>query len=159
MTLFLKQCWKLIFLPSTVSQLGTAKASKPIFSTKRNLFFFYKSMRNSDLKIVAFRKWALQLSRKIGMINAAARNLVNPVCTFGPERVQMPADLFKSVQMSQDLLGVCSDVNFLHHQHGECRNLQGEVDNRQQRSFTCFLSRKLQHCDADRILLPYHDLT
>ena len=54
-------------------------------------------MRNSDLKIVAFRKWALQLSRKIGMINAAARNLVNPVCTCGPERVQMPADLFKSV--------------------------------------------------------------
>ena len=27
---------------------------------------------------------------QIGMINAAARNLVNPVCTFGPERVQMP---------------------------------------------------------------------
>ena len=24
------------------------------------------------------------------MINAAARNIVNPVCTFGPERVQMP---------------------------------------------------------------------
>ena len=24
------------------------------------------------------------------MINAAARDLVNPVCTFGPERVQMP---------------------------------------------------------------------
>ena len=47
-------------------------------------------MRNAALKIIAFRKCALQLSRKIGMINAAARNLVNPVCTFGPKRVQMP---------------------------------------------------------------------
>ena len=54
------------------------------------------------------------------------------------------ADPFKSVWISQDLLGVCSDVNFLHHQHEEWRNLQGEVDNRQQRSFTCLLSRK-QH--------------
>ena len=46
-------------------------------------------MRNAALKIIAVRKCALQLSRRIGMINAAARNLVNPVCTFGLERVQM----------------------------------------------------------------------
>ena len=55
MTLFQKQCRKLIFLPSIVLYFGTAKGSKPIFSTKRNHFFF-KSMRNAALKIVAFRK-------------------------------------------------------------------------------------------------------
>ena len=97
-------------------------------------------MRNAALKIIAFRKWALQLSRKIGMINAAARNLVNPVCTFGPERVQIPI-LLKVFRYPKTFYGFVQ-MSIFYIVNMENAGIYKEIS-RQQRSFTCFLSRKL----------------
>ena len=139
MTLFLKQCRKLIFLPNTVCSSERRKLASPFFPPTGTIFF-YKFMRNAALKIIAFRKWALQLSRKIGMINVAARNLVNPVCTFGPERVQIPI-LLKVFRYPKTFYGFVQ-MSIFCIVNMENAGIYKEIS-RQQRSFTCFLSRKL----------------
>ena len=84
------------------------------------------------------------------MIYAAARNLVNPVCTFGPERAKCGS--FKKVFTYPKTF-----KGFVQRSIFYIINMEnGGVYKERQIAAN---NDRLTHCDADRILLPYQDLT
>ena len=93
------------------------------------------------------------------MINAAARNLVNPGCTFGPERVQMPI-LLKVFRYPKTFQGfVQMSIFYIINMENAGIYKERQITANNDRLPVSLAVSCMQHCGADRILLPYQGLT